>query len=85
MAIKEEQYDPGYEDAYAGAYGEGGAKEGLSQVNGQCTFSSGETSGNVEEHICQLLSETLYGTVAMPPLPHTHTHYKSHNAAAHCM
>uniref|UniRef100_H3CBP7 G/T mismatch-specific thymine DNA glycosylase n=1 Tax=Tetraodon nigroviridis TaxID=99883 RepID=H3CBP7_TETNG len=33
MAIKEEQYDPGYED-------EGGAREGQSQVNGHCTFSS---------------------------------------------
>lgn len=73
MAIKEEQYDPGYEDAYAGTYAEGGAKEGQSQVNGQCTFSSGEPSGNVEEYICQPLSETLYSTVAMPPITHTGT------------
>ncbi|XP_011605352.1 thymine DNA glycosylase, tandem duplicate 1 isoform X1 [Takifugu rubripes] len=49
MAIKEEQYDPGYEDAYAGAYAEGGAKEGQSQVNGQCTFSSGEPSDGPQQ------------------------------------
>lgn len=46
MAIKEEQYDPGYEDAYGGAYAEGGAQEGRSQLNGHCTFS-GEASGGV--------------------------------------
>lgn len=68
MAIKEEQYDPGYEDAYAGAYAEGGAKEDQSQVNGQCTFSSGEPSGNVQEH-SQPLSETLYSGYAPPPPP----------------
>lgn len=47
MAIKEEQYDPGYEDAYGGAYTERGA-EGLpaqSQTNGHCTFSSAEHQG----------------------------------------
>ncbi|KAM9470766.1 G/T mismatch-specific thymine DNA glycosylase-like isoform 2-T2 [Clarias gariepinus] len=38
MAIKEEQYDPGYEAAYGGAYGEPGFEEG----NGHCAFSSGE-------------------------------------------
>lgn len=52
MAIKEEQYDPGYEDAYGGAYAEGGAREGQSQVNGHCTFSSGEPSGKVQELSC---------------------------------
>ncbi|XP_036424162.1 thymine DNA glycosylase, tandem duplicate 1 isoform X2 [Colossoma macropomum] len=41
MAIKEEQYDPGYEAAYGGAYGEPGFEEG--QSNGHCAFSSGET------------------------------------------
>lgn len=38
MAIKEEQYDPGYEAAYGGAYGEPGNEEG----NGHCAFASGE-------------------------------------------
>lgn len=38
MAIKEEQYDPGYEAAYGGAYGEPGSEEG----NGHCAFASGE-------------------------------------------
>lgn len=46
MAIKEEQYDPGYEDAYGGAYTEGGAK-GQSHTNGHCTFSSAGPSGNL--------------------------------------
>lgn len=78
MAIKEEQYDPGYEDAYGGAYAEGGAKEGQSQVNGQCTFSVGEPSGNVQHvcpllhrhqrhNFCLLLNTHLYAVV----LPHT--------------
>lgn len=44
LAIKEEQYDPGYEDAYGGAYVVGGPKE--SQANGHCTFSAAENSGN---------------------------------------
>lgn len=38
MAIKEEQYDPGYEVAYGGAYGEPGSEE----ANGHCAFASGE-------------------------------------------
>lgn len=48
-AIKEEQYDPGYEDAYGGAYAERGAEGGQaqSQTNGHCTFSSAEHRGNV--------------------------------------
>lgn len=47
MAIKEEQYDPGYEDAYGGAYAERGAEGGQaqSQTNGHCTFSSAEHRG----------------------------------------
>ncbi|MBN3313971.1 TDG glycosylase, partial [Atractosteus spatula] len=35
MAIKEEQYDPGYEAAFGGAYGEVGPES-----NGHCNFSS---------------------------------------------
>lgn len=48
LAIKEEQYDPGYEDAYGGAYIEKGPEGGQaqSQINGHCTFSSVETTGN---------------------------------------
>ncbi|TSQ92615.1 G/T mismatch-specific thymine DNA glycosylase [Bagarius yarrelli] len=38
MAIKEENYDPGYEAAYGGAYGEPGSE----QPNGHCAFASGE-------------------------------------------
>ncbi|XP_034031710.1 G/T mismatch-specific thymine DNA glycosylase-like isoform X2 [Thalassophryne amazonica] len=48
LAIKEEQYDPGYEDAYGGAYTERGPKGAQSQTNGHCTFSSVETSESVE-------------------------------------
>ncbi|XP_024911875.1 G/T mismatch-specific thymine DNA glycosylase-like isoform X2 [Cynoglossus semilaevis] len=42
MAIKEEQYDPGYEDAYGGAYAERGPEgsQVQGQVNGHCTFPS---------------------------------------------
>lgn len=47
LAIKEEQYDPGYEDAYGGAYAEQGPEEGQAQnQNGHCTFSAGQSSGN---------------------------------------
>ncbi|XP_053742324.1 G/T mismatch-specific thymine DNA glycosylase-like isoform X1 [Synchiropus splendidus] len=49
MAIKEEQYDPGYEDAYGGAYAEKPPEEGASQSNGHCTFSSGEQTGTPQE------------------------------------
>lgn len=47
MAIKEEQYDPGYEDAYGGSYAEKGPEAGQaqSQVNGHCTFASAENTG----------------------------------------
>ncbi|KAG7221111.1 hypothetical protein INR49_017552 [Caranx melampygus] len=44
LAIKEEQYDPGYEDAYGGAYVEKGPG-GEQAQNGHCTFSS---VGNAE-------------------------------------
>ncbi|KAM9376633.1 G/T mismatch-specific thymine DNA glycosylase-like [Pholidichthys leucotaenia] len=47
MAIKEEQYDPGYEDAYGGAYIEGGQPEG--QTNGHCTFSSEKNTKGAQE------------------------------------
>lgn len=48
LAIKEEQYDPGYEDAYGGAYTDRGAGAGpdQNQTNGHCDFSS----GNVPSH-----------------------------------
>lgn len=47
LAIKEEQYDPGYEDAYGGAYVERGPEgsQAESQSNGHCTFSSAENTG----------------------------------------
>ncbi|XP_026168174.1 G/T mismatch-specific thymine DNA glycosylase-like isoform X2 [Mastacembelus armatus] len=50
LAIKEEQYDPGYEDAYGGAYMEKGPEggQGQSQINGHCTFSSVENTGAQE-------------------------------------
>ncbi|KAM9529600.1 G/T mismatch-specific thymine DNA glycosylase-like [Salvelinus alpinus] len=46
MAIKEEAYDPGYEAAFGGAYGEGGPgpEEGQSNGNGHCNFSSAENT-----------------------------------------
>lgn len=49
MAIKEEQYDPGYEDAYGGAYADRGAEgdQAPTQTNGHCTFSSAEHRGNI--------------------------------------
>ncbi|XP_070827783.1 thymine DNA glycosylase, tandem duplicate 1 isoform X1 [Chaetodon trifascialis] len=51
MAIKEEQYDPGYEDAYGGAYVERGPEgdQAQSQTNGHCTFSSAENREGVQE------------------------------------
>uniref|UniRef100_UPI0037E96179 thymine DNA glycosylase, tandem duplicate 1 isoform X1 n=2 Tax=Semicossyphus pulcher TaxID=241346 RepID=UPI0037E96179 len=51
MAIKEEHYDPGYEDAYGGAYAERGAEGGQAQeqTNGHCTFSSGENTEGAQE------------------------------------
>lgn len=51
LAIKEEQYDPGYEDAYGGAYVERGAEEGQAEIqpNGHCTFSSAANSEGAQE------------------------------------
>ncbi len=43
MAIKEEQYDPGYEVAFGGAYGEPAPEGG--QSNGFCNFSTSEEKG----------------------------------------
>ncbi|XP_041966231.1 G/T mismatch-specific thymine DNA glycosylase-like isoform X2 [Alosa alosa] len=42
MAVKEEQYDPGYEAAYGGAYAEPGVgnEAEAGQSNGHCTFSN---------------------------------------------
>lgn len=56
MAIKEEQYDPGYEDAYGGAYAERGPEGGQtqSQTNGHCTFSSGENTGNLNLRVTSI-------------------------------
>lgn len=55
MAIKEEQYDPGYEDAYGGAYADRGAEgdQAPNQTNGHCTFSSAEHRGNVLHGLVQ--------------------------------
>ncbi|CAI5665582.1 G/T mismatch-specific thymine DNA glycosylase isoform X3 [Oreochromis niloticus] len=51
LAIKEEQYDPGYEDAYGGAYVERGPEgsQAESQSNGHCTFSSAENTEGAQE------------------------------------
>ncbi|KAF7654144.1 hypothetical protein LDENG_00073440 [Lucifuga dentata] len=60
LAIKEEQYDPGYEDAYGGAYAERGPEGGQSQsqTNGHCTFSSAE---NTEAALMAATSQTAEG------------------------
>ncbi|XP_056272985.1 thymine DNA glycosylase, tandem duplicate 1 isoform X1 [Pseudoliparis swirei] len=61
-AIKEEQYDPGYEDAFGGVYAERGP-EGeeppSAQTNGHCTFSTPENTGNAEA--CKELKVTPDG------------------------
>ncbi|XP_008292409.1 G/T mismatch-specific thymine DNA glycosylase-like isoform X1 [Stegastes partitus] len=59
LAIKEEQYDPGYEDAYGGAYVERGAEEGQaeSKTNGHCTFSTGENTEAAQEATTSQTSE----------------------------
>ncbi|XP_068595446.1 thymine DNA glycosylase, tandem duplicate 1 [Brachionichthys hirsutus] len=59
MAIKEEQYDPGYEDAYGGAYAERGpdGEEAQKQTNGHCTFSSGETREGAQEATTSQMAE----------------------------
>ncbi|KAM6926810.1 G/T mismatch-specific thymine DNA glycosylase-like isoform 2-T2 [Lycodopsis pacificus] len=51
MAIKEEQYDPGYEDAFGGVYAERGAEgdAAKSQTNGHCTFSTAENTEGAQE------------------------------------
>lgn len=57
LAIKEEQYDPGYEDAYGGAYTDRGAGGGPNenQTNGHCAFSS----GNVPSHRVHTMSDCV--------------------------
>lgn len=53
LAIKEEQYDPGYEDAFGGAYTEAGGMPGggAEHSNGHCSFSAaGDTGENT--HTC---------------------------------
>uniref|UniRef100_A0A8C2FMN5 G/T mismatch-specific thymine DNA glycosylase n=1 Tax=Cyprinus carpio TaxID=7962 RepID=A0A8C2FMN5_CYPCA len=47
MAIKEEQYDPGYETAFGGAYGEPATEGG--QSNGYCSFSTSEEKADTVE------------------------------------
>ncbi|XP_036374102.1 G/T mismatch-specific thymine DNA glycosylase-like isoform X1 [Megalops cyprinoides] len=48
VAVKEEQYDPGYEAAYGGAYSEAGPGE--EQSSGRCGFSAaGETEAASKE------------------------------------
>ncbi|XP_059392799.1 thymine DNA glycosylase, tandem duplicate 1 isoform X2 [Carassius carassius] len=47
MAIKEEQYDPGYETAFGGAYGELVPEGG--QSNGYCSFSTSEEKADTVE------------------------------------
>ncbi|KAM6937021.1 G/T mismatch-specific thymine DNA glycosylase-like [Xenentodon cancila] len=60
MAIKEEQYDPGYEDAYGGAYVARGPEEGPAEsLNGHCTFSSGPNTEGAQE-------ATASGTAELP-------------------
>ncbi|XP_064175453.1 G/T mismatch-specific thymine DNA glycosylase-like isoform X1 [Anguilla rostrata] len=57
LAIKEEQYDPGYEEAFGGAYSEAGLGPeagpvpgaGPEQSNGHCSLSSGEMEGSSAE------------------------------------
>ncbi|XP_076027563.1 thymine DNA glycosylase, tandem duplicate 1 isoform X2 [Genypterus blacodes] len=55
-AIKEEQYDPGYEDAYGGAYAERGpdGEPAPSQTNGHCTFST--TADNTGSNTAEMAS-----------------------------
>ncbi|XP_034390201.1 thymine DNA glycosylase, tandem duplicate 1 isoform X2 [Cyclopterus lumpus] len=50
-AIKEEQYDPGYEDAFGGVYAERGpdGEEPQPQTNGHCTFSTAENTEGAQE------------------------------------
>lgn len=43
IAVKEEQYDPGYEAAFGGAYGDSAPEGG--QSNGFCNFSTSEETG----------------------------------------
>ncbi|XP_065147893.1 thymine DNA glycosylase, tandem duplicate 1 isoform X1 [Paramisgurnus dabryanus] len=47
IAVKEEQYDPGYETAYGGAYGEPVPEMG--QSNGYCNFSTSEETAEAAE------------------------------------
>ncbi|XP_043084336.1 thymine DNA glycosylase, tandem duplicate 1 isoform X2 [Puntigrus tetrazona] len=47
MAIKEEHYDPGYEAAFGGAYGEQAPEGG--QSNGYCNFSTSEEKADAAE------------------------------------
>ncbi|KAJ8382738.1 hypothetical protein SKAU_G00035160 [Synaphobranchus kaupii] len=52
MAIKEEQYDPGYENAFGGTYSEAGGEAGggAEQSNGHCSFSTaGDTDVSGKE------------------------------------
>lgn len=59
LAIKEEQYDPGYEDAYGGVYAERGPEEGQSQsqTNGHCTHSNAENTDGPQEASTSQIAE----------------------------
>ncbi|XP_048885452.1 G/T mismatch-specific thymine DNA glycosylase-like [Brienomyrus brachyistius] len=52
MAIKQEQYDPGYEAAFGGAYGE--VEPGASQSASQCSFSCGKEQGLPRSDVAQV-------------------------------
>lgn len=76
MAVKEEQYDPGYEAAYGGAYAEPGIGNGAEagQSNGHCTFSSNAESagkcsseGNMHSYV---VGNCLFA-------PHPHSRFSS--------
>ncbi|XP_061578345.1 G/T mismatch-specific thymine DNA glycosylase-like [Cololabis saira] len=72
MAIKEETYDPGYEDAYGGAYAERTAEGGpagggpAASHNGHCTFSSGPNTEGAQEAAAAAASEAAAGSTELP-------------------
>lgn len=81
MAIKEEQYDPGYEDAYGGEYTQGGGAEPNQTSNGHCAFSSGKVPpppaslgpAGPERHPLSCVSVPQKELQAPPPPPSQRT------------
>jgi len=81
MSIKEEAYDPGYEDAYGGAYVPGGPEGGQppdgtntntnTNTNGHCNFSAAENTGDVQGRLALLLKPCIW---IQPFYTETHTH-----------